>query len=555
MLLDAFGMRFVERHADHPLLRRLRISPLRSQFPSTTTAHVTTMHTGAPVGAHGLYEWNVYEPALDAVITPILYAAAGSYEPDGLRGSGVAMADIVPPGTIYERLAEAGVPSVVLQPSAFSPSTYDSVALRGAELRPFDTIEDGAAGLAAALERPGYAYLYWHEIDMTGHLRGPDSPEFDAACVRALDALEAALAAAGPEALVLFTADHGQVAVDPSRVDYLEDFLPEVDRYLAHGPAGSARDLFLHAQPGLAADLAGELRERMAGRAEVVLVAELEAARPVRGGRPAAARAARGRLRAARRGPDGVAALGRQRRAALPRPPRRAGPGGVRDVARGYGARMSLRGGIDLGGTKIQAVVVDEDFQVLGDARVPTPTEGGPQDVADAMAEAMRQAADGHGDPVAIGVGSPGVIDDAAGRRLQRAQPARLGGQLPAGGRAAARARRAGGDRQRRQRRHRRGVRARRGARVRVAARRLLGHRRRRRDHPRLQALVRAAAPRGRSATSSSRSAARAARAAGAAAWRPTPAAARWRRGRASSPTRAARPCCSRSWRSAAGRG
>jgi len=278
VLLDAFGMRFVERHADHPLLRRLRISPLRSQFPSTTTAHVTTMHTGTPVGAHGLYEWNVYEPALDAVITPILYAAAGSYEPDGLRGSGVAMADIVPPGTIYERLAEAGVPSVVLQPSAFSPSTYDSVALRGAELRPYDTIEDGAAGLAAALERPGYAYLYWHEIDMTGHLRGPDSPEFDAACVRALDALESALAAAGPEALVLFTADHGQVAVDPARVDYLEDFLPEVGRYLAHGPAGSARDLFLHAEPGLAADLAGELRERMAGRAEVALVAELEAA-------------------------------------------------------------------------------------------------------------------------------------------------------------------------------------------------------------------------------------------------------------------------------------
>ena len=76
---------------------------------------------------------------------------------------------------------------------------------------------------------------------------------------------------------------------------------------------------------------------------------------------------------------------------------------------------MSLRGGIDLGGTKIQAVVVDEDFQVLGDARVPTPTTGGPRDVADAMADAMRQAADGHGDPVAVGVGSPGVIDEAAG--------------------------------------------------------------------------------------------------------------------------------------------
>src|SRR5688500_15724720 len=88
VLLDAFGMRFVQRHAGHPLLRRLAVAPLASQFPSTTTAHVTTMHTGTPVGTHGLYEWNVYEPALDAVITPILYARAGEWTPDGLRGSG-----------------------------------------------------------------------------------------------------------------------------------------------------------------------------------------------------------------------------------------------------------------------------------------------------------------------------------------------------------------------------------------------------------------------------------------------------------------------------------
>ena len=277
VLLDAFGMRFVQRHADHPLLRRLHVSPLASQFPSTTTAHVTTMHTGTPVGTHGLYEWNVYEPALDAVITPILYARAGEFAPDGLRGCGVGIGEILGTGTFYERLAEAEVGSVVLQPSAFSPSTYDTAAVRGADLRPYDTIADGAAGLAAALERPGYAYLYWHQIDATGHLEGPDSAAFDAACVQALDTLHEALAAPGPEAVVLFTADHGQVAVDPARVDYLEDFLPGIDRYLAHPPAGSARDVFLHAGPGLAGELTGELRERMAGRAEVVQVAELEA--------------------------------------------------------------------------------------------------------------------------------------------------------------------------------------------------------------------------------------------------------------------------------------
>ena len=51
VLLDAFGMRFVERHDDHPLLRRLdTIRPLEAQFPTTTTAEMTTLHTGLPVG-------------------------------------------------------------------------------------------------------------------------------------------------------------------------------------------------------------------------------------------------------------------------------------------------------------------------------------------------------------------------------------------------------------------------------------------------------------------------------------------------------------------------
>src|SRR5215213_6098911 len=78
---------------------------------------------------------------------------------------------------------------------------------------------------------------------------------------------------------------------------------------------------------------------------------------------------------------------------------------------------MKLRAGIDLGGTKIQAVVVDEQYAVLGQQRLPTPTKGGPQDVADAMAEAIRSAAT-EAEPAelaAIGVGSPGDVDDETG--------------------------------------------------------------------------------------------------------------------------------------------
>jgi glucokinase len=79
----------------------------------------------------------------------------------------------------------------------------------------------------------------------------------------------------------------------------------------------------------------------------------------------------------------------------------------------------TLRGGIDLGGTKIQTAIVDSGGKVLGESRRPTPTRGSPQDVASEMAAALREAA--HEAEVetsaleGIGVGSPGDVDERTG--------------------------------------------------------------------------------------------------------------------------------------------
>jgi glucokinase len=77
-----------------------------------------------------------------------------------------------------------------------------------------------------------------------------------------------------------------------------------------------------------------------------------------------------------------------------------------------------VRGGIDLGGTKIQAAIVD-DGKVVADARRPTPTKGGPDGVGAQMAEAMKEAAAAAkletGSLEGIGVGSPGDVDEMSG--------------------------------------------------------------------------------------------------------------------------------------------
>jgi glucokinase len=79
----------------------------------------------------------------------------------------------------------------------------------------------------------------------------------------------------------------------------------------------------------------------------------------------------------------------------------------------------SVRAGVDLGATKIQAVVVGEDDAVLGEAKTATPTAGGPPAVAEKIEGAVREAAEAGGVDAGklkgAGVGSPGAVDQEAG--------------------------------------------------------------------------------------------------------------------------------------------
>jgi glucokinase len=80
---------------------------------------------------------------------------------------------------------------------------------------------------------------------------------------------------------------------------------------------------------------------------------------------------------------------------------------------------LSVRAGVDLGATKIQAVVVGDDHAVLGEAKTETPTEGGPPAVVEKIEGAVREAAESGGIAVeeldGAGVGSPGAVDQEAG--------------------------------------------------------------------------------------------------------------------------------------------
>ena len=284
--VDAFGWRFLERHADHPVIARARseglLAQLTAQFPSTTTAQVTTIHSGLPVSEHGLYEWHVYEPSLRRLITPLLFSFAG----DGMRGTllGQIHPDaLFPAESVYARLAEAGVHSSVVLPAAIAGSAPNIALLRATDVMPFGTAADALATAANALAGgAGYAHVYLDELDSLMHVVGTDDPAVEILTRNVLDDVHRATFPAGT--VVLLSADHGMSPVDPARTVYVNEVWPELADHLETGadgkplaPAGSCRDLFLHVRHGHVEGVCAELGERLDGVADVVPVAELVA--------------------------------------------------------------------------------------------------------------------------------------------------------------------------------------------------------------------------------------------------------------------------------------
>jgi predicted AlkP superfamily pyrophosphatase or phosphodiesterase len=294
LFVDAFGWRFFEQyHQRSPFLRRaveqgLAVK-LTSQFPSTTAAHVTTIHTGLPVGESGVYEWFYHEPLLDRMIAPLLFSFAGDAERNTLERAGVAARELFPARTLYQDLLPHGVDSVVMQHHTYAHSPYTKVVTDGARLIAYRTLPEALINLGQLIERQkrkAYYFVYVDTIDTICHRYGPESPQAAAEIQVFLAVMELifqkGIAGNKRRTLLLLTADHGQVAIDPATTIYLNRRFPQILPYLETNragqplaPAGSSRDMFLHIKEEHLDEAHAFLRQALEGRAEIYRVPEL----------------------------------------------------------------------------------------------------------------------------------------------------------------------------------------------------------------------------------------------------------------------------------------
>ena len=287
-LVDGFGWRFFERFQDAPFFQRIekrgRVEKLISQFPSTTAAHLTTIHTGWNVGQSGVHEWIYYEPHVDALIAPLLFSYAGLWERDLLKPTGVQPAFIYPRGMFYPELKQMGVKPFVFGIRDYTPSTYSRAVMDGAELRAFKTFSEALINVKRLLEeqkQPTYIYLYLDKIDSLAHEYGPAAPQTEAEIETFLLMMEYYFERVfnGKRILFLMTADHGQVEIDPKTTIYLNRApqFSRIERFLKTNlkgqllvPAGSPRDMFLYIKDHLLEEAQSFLAPRLEGKADVV---------------------------------------------------------------------------------------------------------------------------------------------------------------------------------------------------------------------------------------------------------------------------------------------
>jgi hypothetical protein len=174
-----------------------------------------------------------------------------------------------PRRTVFEQAAEAGVAVTAVGPYAYAGSGLTRAVYRGAAYTGSVSHGDLTALVLAALAAGPRSLVYGYipELDLTGHVRGVDSPAWRAQLALIDRVVEQLVDGLPDDAALLVTADHGMLDVPAdTRLDL--DHHPELTdgvRLLA----GEPRARYVHAEPGAAADLLDRWRTVLGQRAWV----------------------------------------------------------------------------------------------------------------------------------------------------------------------------------------------------------------------------------------------------------------------------------------------
>lgn len=240
VMFDGLG---ADQARSDPRFARSLVATLEAPFPTTTTVSMSTVATGrAPIG-HGVLGHTMWLPELGEVVNILKWVTR-----DG-RHTGVDTADFLPEPNLWERLAQAGIEPITVQPAAFLDTPLSNALYRGCRFEGAWNLAEMIDATNALATEPGrFIFTYWPTVDVAAHVSGQGSPDH----VRALD--DAARLWERIDELpatVVGTADHGHIDYRESdkiivRDKRLADLVLFGDprAVMVRGDVGIARDVF-----------------------------------------------------------------------------------------------------------------------------------------------------------------------------------------------------------------------------------------------------------------------------------------------------------------------
>lgn len=252
LLLDGFGMNFVDTLPEDSYVRRNTALSICSTLPTSTGPNLMALATGRWPGTHGNLGWDVHIPRLGERIQPLPWRVTrtGQAPHDvGFSPMELLFAPMIPFGNL------GSFTFIVKDDLAATTTTQMYGQLRtlgySTEEDPITQIAESVLGEISSAPGRSFTYVYWTDVDSCAHAYGETHPITRSAVRQAAALVEGLGNALNGKARLIVTADHGHLDSPDDVWTTLTPSAP-LSQHLTCVPAGEPRTIFFHTKPGSA---------------------------------------------------------------------------------------------------------------------------------------------------------------------------------------------------------------------------------------------------------------------------------------------------------------
>lgn len=273
VLADGLGMNLLRRLPENAFLPSHLAAQIRTVFPSTTAAALTSLATGEWPSAHAVTGWWTLLPEIGSVAAILQFVTR--YDRRPLTDLGVTAEQAFPLPSVMRSMRRDTLALFPDQIAHSVYSTYASGERRRCGYRNLRQAVDIIVERVRAADRSTYTYLYTPLIDHVAHVHGIERPEVRAAITETNREMERLHAELGGRGRIVLSADHGFLDSPVGTRHQISPRNPLMTS-LRFPPSGDARVLYFHLRQGFEGRFRQKFQQQLGERFLLVTIEEAE---------------------------------------------------------------------------------------------------------------------------------------------------------------------------------------------------------------------------------------------------------------------------------------